>query len=60
MNLVKEYLVSVAGAHIYAIISMLIFLVTFIFMIYQTYSLKKEDVRNFSKLPLEDDEHDQD
>ena len=59
MNLVKEYLVSVAGVHIYAIISMLIFLVTFIFMIYYTYSLKKEDVSNFSKLPLEDDELDQ-
>jgi cbb3-type cytochrome oxidase subunit 3 len=59
MNLVKEYLVSVAGAHIYAIISMLLFLVVFIFMIYHTYSIKKDDIKHFSKLPLEDDEHDQ-
>jgi TRAP-type C4-dicarboxylate transport system permease small subunit len=59
MNLVREYLVTVAGAHIYAIISMLLFLVVFILMIYYTYSIRKEDIGHFSKLPLEDDEHDQ-
>jgi cbb3-type cytochrome oxidase subunit 3 len=60
MNLIKEYLVSVHGAHVYAIIAMFIFLVTFIFMIYHTYSLRKDDVKHYSKLPLEDDEKDQD
>jgi len=57
MNLVKEYLVSIAGVHIYAIIAMFIFLITFIFMIYHTYSLKKDEVNQYSKLPLEDDEN---
>jgi cbb3-type cytochrome oxidase subunit 3 len=56
MNLIKEYLGSIAGVHIFAIIAMLIFLVTFLFMIYHTYSLRKDEVRNFSRLPLEEDE----
>jgi cbb3-type cytochrome oxidase subunit 3 len=60
MNLVKEYLVTIEGVHIYAIIAMFIFLVTFIFMIYHTYSLGKDDVKHYSKLPLEEDEKDQD
>jgi hypothetical protein len=59
MNLIKEYLGSIAGIHVFAIISMLIFLVTFLFMIYHTYSLRKDDVRNYSRLPLEEDEYDQ-
>jgi len=46
MNLIKEYLGSIAGVHIFAIISMLIFIVTFLFMIIQTYSIKKENIRN--------------
>ena len=56
MNLVKEYLVSIAGVHIYAIIAMAIFLLTFLFMIYHAYSMKKADVRDYSQLPLEDGE----
>jgi cbb3-type cytochrome oxidase subunit 3 len=59
MGLIKEYLVSVAGAHIYAIISMMLFLFIFILMIYYTYSIRKEDIGNFSKMPLEDGEQDQ-
>ncbi len=59
MGLIKEYLVSVAGDHIYAIISMMLFLFIFILMIYYTYSIRKEDIGNFSKMPLEDGEQDQ-
>jgi cbb3-type cytochrome oxidase subunit 3 len=59
MNLIKEYLGSIAGVHVFAIIAMLIFLLMFLFMIYHTYSLRKEDVNNYSKLPLEEDESDQ-
>jgi hypothetical protein len=59
MNLIKEYLGSIAGVHIFAIISMLIFIVTFIFMIIQTYSIKKENIREYSQLPLEENEADQ-
>lgn len=55
MNLIKEYLGSVNGAYIYAVIAMMIFLLTFIFMIYHTYSIKKEDVSDYSRLPLEED-----
>lgn len=59
MNLIKEYLGSIAGVYIFAIISMVIFLVTFLFMIYQTYRLRKEDVKLYSRLPLEDENEDQ-
>jgi cbb3-type cytochrome oxidase subunit 3 len=59
VNLIKEYLVSVNGAYIYAIIAMLIFLLTFIFMIYQTYSIKKEDVSHYSRLPLDEEDENQ-
>jgi cbb3-type cytochrome oxidase subunit 3 len=56
MNLVKEYLVTIAGVHIYAIISMVIFLVAFIFILYQMYKMGKEEVKEYSRLPIDDDE----
>lgn len=59
MGLVKEYLVTIAGVHIYAIIAMFLFMVTFILMIYHAYSLRKDDVRQYSELPLNEDESDQ-
>jgi hypothetical protein len=55
MNLIKEYLGSVAGVQVFAIISMLIFLITFLFMLFQTYSIAKDRVREYGRLPLEDD-----
>ena len=58
MNLVKELLGSVAGAQIFGIISMIIFIVTFILMLIHTYSLRKDEIKEFSKLPLEDNEAD--
>jgi len=59
MNLIKEYLGSIAGVYVYAIIALLIFLVMFLFMIYHTYSLKKDDVKQYSNLPLEEDDSNQ-
>ena len=59
MNLIKEYLGSIAGVHVFGIISMFIFLVTFLFMVYHTFSLRKDDVRKYSRLPLEEDDSDQ-
>jgi hypothetical protein len=58
MNLIKEYLGSVEGADVFAIISMLIFLILFLFMIYHTYSLRKDDIKEYKKLPLEDSDND--
>jgi hypothetical protein len=55
MNLIKEYLGSVAGIQFFAIISMLIFLITFVFMLFQTYSIAKDRVREYGRLPLEED-----
>lgn len=56
MSLVREYLVSIAGVHIFAIIALVIFLATFIFMAVHAYSLNKDEVRRYSHLPLEDDD----
>jgi hypothetical protein len=56
MNLVKEYLVTIAGVHIYAIISMMIFLVAFSFILYQMYKMSKEEVKDYSRLPIDDDD----
>ena len=56
MNLIKEYLGSIEGAYIFAIISMLIFLVTFLFMLFQTYAIRKEAMQEYGRLPLEEDE----
>jgi K+ transporter len=55
MNMVKEYLATIEGVYIYAIISMLIFLVTFIFMIYQTFLMRKDEAKEYGRLPIEDD-----
>jgi len=59
MNLIKEYLGSITGVYIFAVISMLIFIITFLVVIVQTYSLRKDDVREYSRFPLEDDENSQ-
>lgn len=56
MGLVKEYLGSIHGVYIYAVIAMLIFLIAFLFMVYHTYKLRKEDVGEYGRLPLEEDE----
>ena len=60
MNLVKTYLATIEGVHIYAIISMLIFFVTFAFMIYQTFLIRKDEVKEYGRLPIEDDGSGQD
>ena len=59
MNLVKEILGTVVGAQIFGIISMIIFIVIFFLVIIHAYSLRKDEVRDYSKLPLEDNEADQ-
>ena len=59
MNLIKEYLGSIAGVEIIAIIAMLLFIITFILMLLHTYSLNKDEIREYSQLPLDHDEADQ-
>lgn len=56
MDLVKEYLGSIAGVQTFAIISMLIFLISFLYMLYQTYTVKNDKMREYSRFPLEDDD----
>jgi cbb3-type cytochrome oxidase subunit 3 len=56
MNIIKEYLADVKGVDIFAIISMVIFILVFVLMVIHTFSLRKADIKEFSKLPLEDDQ----
>jgi cbb3-type cytochrome oxidase subunit 3 len=60
MNLVREYLGTIDGVHIFGILAMIIFLAVFVFVIYHTLRLRKDDVKEYKQLPLEEDENDQD
>lgn len=55
MNLIREYLGSVAGVQIFAIVSLFIFLTTFIFLLFQTYSITSDRVKEYGNIPLEKD-----
>jgi cbb3-type cytochrome oxidase subunit 3 len=56
MNIIKEYLADVKGVDIFAIVSMIIFILVFILMVAHTFSLRKADIKEFSNLPMEDEE----
>lgn len=55
MGLIKEYLGSITGVQFYAIMAMVLFIMTFLFMLLFAFSYKKDEVRKFSHLPLEDE-----
>jgi hypothetical protein len=55
MNLIKEYLGSTEGVQLIAIVSLFVFIVTFIFLLFQTYSIAKDRVKEYGRLPLEED-----
>jgi len=55
MNLIREYLGSVAGVQIFAIVSLFIFLIAFALLLFQTFSIAKDKVKEYSELPLEED-----
>jgi preprotein translocase subunit SecG len=57
MGLVKEYLNSIEGVEIYAIISMIIFFLFFIIVILYSVMLRKNDVKEYSELPFDDENH---
>jgi len=59
MNLIREYLGTIAGVNVFAVAGMMIFLVVFIVMIYHTCRLRKEDVKSYSRMPLDEDVSDQ-
>jgi hypothetical protein len=56
MNIIKEYLADVKGVEIFAIVSLVIFIVIFTLMVIHTFSIRKTEIRAFKNLPLEDDE----
>ena len=56
MGLVKQYLNSIEGVEIYAIISLLIFFLFFVAVIIHTIMIRKSKIKEFSRLPLEEDD----
>ena len=59
MSIIKEYLADVNGADIFAIISLIIFLLVFILMVIHTFSLGKKEIKDYKNLPLENDDPDE-
>jgi hypothetical protein len=47
---------EIAGIEIYPIISLLIFVLFFTYMIWRTMKINKKDIANFSNIPLDEDE----
>lgn len=56
MELIKDYLGSIKGLHVYAIVSLLVFVLAFLIIVYHTYRLKKDKINSYKNYPLEDDD----
>ncbi|MEI7726964.1 MAG: CcoQ/FixQ family Cbb3-type cytochrome c oxidase assembly chaperone [Bacteroidota bacterium] len=52
--MLRDIFKSVGGIESYGLISMIIFLVFFALLLLHTFSLKKNDVEDFSRMPLDD------
>ena len=52
--MLRDVFKSIGGFESYGLISMIIFVVFFALLILHTYSLKRKDVEDFSRMPLDD------
>ncbi|MEI7898480.1 MAG: CcoQ/FixQ family Cbb3-type cytochrome c oxidase assembly chaperone [bacterium] len=52
--MLRDIFKSVGGIEQYGIISMIIFVLFFAALLFYTISLKKKDVEDFSRMPLDD------
>ena len=52
--MLRDIFRTVSGIESYGMISMIIFVVFFVLLIMHTASLKKKDVEDFSRMPLDD------
>lgn len=52
--MLRDIFQSVRGFEYFGVISMIIFGVFFILVILHTYSIKKKDVEDFSRMPFDD------
>ena len=55
MNLIKEYLGSLGSNNILPIISMIIFIIFFMVILIYTLKIKKEDISEYSRMPLDNE-----
>ncbi|HEX6848757.1 MAG TPA: CcoQ/FixQ family Cbb3-type cytochrome c oxidase assembly chaperone [Chitinophagaceae bacterium] len=53
---VKKYAESIEGINIYPMISLLIFFLFFVVLLYYVKKLDKQKVREISRIPLDDNE----
>jgi hypothetical protein len=56
LRYIKHNLSEIIGIEIYPIISLLIFVLFFIIVIWRTMRISKAEVQTFSNIPLEDDD----
>jgi hypothetical protein len=52
--MLRDIFKTVGGFESYGLISMIIFVVFFALLILHTFSLKRKDVEDFSRMPLDD------
>jgi hypothetical protein len=52
--MLRQVFESVSGYWGFGILSMLIFLVFFVFLLIHTFSIRKKEVEEFSRIPFED------
>ena len=52
--MLRDVFKSLGGVESYGLISMILFVVFFVLLILHTISLKREDVEDFSRMPLDD------
>lgn len=56
LRYIKHNLSEILGIEIYPIISLLIFVLFFIIVIWRTMRISKAEIQTFSNIPLEDDD----
>jgi len=54
MTMIKDFLQSISNVEIFAIISLLIILASFLVVLVYTFRIKKEDLNKYSRLPLDE------
>jgi hypothetical protein len=52
--MLRDFFKTIGGVESYGMISMVIFVVFFVLLLWHTFTLKKKDVDNFSRMPLDD------
>lgn len=56
LKFIKHHMESIIGIELYPVISLLIFFIFFVVLLYVVFKTKKEHIRELSDMPLDDNE----